>query len=138
MTEVHDIPRPMRPAGSASPAGSRGFNDAAVLVITLLLVGVVRGCGTQPTPSLQVTRRRLTTAWGAAVDAWRSDAQVQHSAAGLRVVTQGESHAVGRPADEQGELRAMSPVRRTGPSSIRMASLDAARARTPHLTVLAS
>ena len=138
MTEVHDISRPMRSTGSASPVGSRVANDAAVLVITLLLVGVVRGCGTQPTPSLHVTRRRIAAAWGAAVHAWRDDANQQHSAAGLRVVTQGESHIAGRPADEQEDVRAMSPVRRTGPSSIRMASLDAARARASNLSVLAS
>ncbi len=131
MTEVHDIPGLMQSTGSASPVDARGSNDAAVSVITLLFGGAGRGCGTNPVSSLQVIGRRSMVAWGAAVQAWRDDSQMQPQPTELHVVTQGESHDAGRQADEQETGRALRLVTETGPSSSRMASLAAARARPP-------
>lgn len=130
MTEVHDISGLMQRAGCASPSRHRVSNDAAVLVITLLLAGVVRGCGTQPAP-LRAIGRRISAAWGAAGPR-PFGAQPQQPSPERPVAFQGEMH--GSPGLSQGheEDRTLRLVQDTDPGSVRLASLDATRVRVPH------
>lgn len=132
MTEVHDISGLMRRAGCASPSRLRVSNDAAVLVITLLLAGVVRGCGTQPAP-LRAIGRRITAAWGAAVPR-PFGAQPQQPSLERPVVFQGEMHGSFLPGQGHEEDRTLRLVQDTDPGSVRLASLDAARVRVPRLS----
>ena len=134
MTEVHDIPGLMRRRRCASPTRLHGSNDAAVLVITLLLAGVVRGCGTQPAP-LRVIRRRSLVAWGAAKPRLFG-AQPQQPRCERPDAFQGEMHGALQQGQGQEEDRALRLVQSTSSDDVRLASLDAGRARAPQASEL--
>lgn len=134
MTEVHDISGLMRRAGCASPTRLRVSNDAAVLVITLLLAGVVRGCGTQPAP-LRAIGRRISAAWGAAGPR-PFGAQPQQPSYERPVVFQGETRGTLQQGQGHEEDRALRLVQDTDPGSVRLASLDASPVRVPQSSEL--